>query len=268
MLDFTCLSELKNRRPLLHCISNVVSANDCANVALAVGASPMMAQAPEEMADITAAANATVLNTGTPDADRFQACRICAAEASKHRMPVVLDPVGVGASVWRLGEVEALLGIASPAILRANLGEVRALLHCESGEQGVDSFGFAERETCRRAGAALAKEYHTVALLSGAEDLVTDGTRSFAVTGGSRMTASVTGTGCMLSVLCGAFSTVAEPLDAALLASLFWKVCAARAEKASQHFGPGTFRTALIDAAGTISSETFAAEASSLCQQA
>jgi hydroxyethylthiazole kinase len=260
MPDFTCLLELKKRRPLIHCISNLVSANDCANVALAVGASPMMAQAPEEIRIITAAAAATVLNTGTPDAQRFEACRICAETAAKRGAPVVLDPVGVGASPWRLEQVNGLLHIAPPSVLRANLGEARALLGDEGGEQGVDSPAAADRETRLHDAAALAEKYHTAVLLSGAEDLVTDGERCFAVTGGSRLTASVTGTGCMLSVLCGAFAAVAEPLDAALLASVFWKLCAARAEAASGDKRLGAFHTALIDAAGALTPEQLAAE--------
>ena len=120
MLDFTRLDKVRRQRPLIHCVSNIVTANDCANLALAVGASPMMAQAPEEMEVISAVSDATVLNTGTPDAEKFRACRICAVSA---RHPVVLDPVGVGASPWRLGQVRALLDLFTPSILRVNLGK-------------------------------------------------------------------------------------------------------------------------------------------------
>ena len=136
MLDFTRLDKVRRQRPLIHCVSNIVTANDCANLALAVGASPMMAQAPEEMEAISAVSDATVLNTGTPDAEKFRACRICAVSA---RHPVVLDPVGVGASPWRLGQVRALLDLFTPSILRVNLGEARALLGSDGQEQGVDS---------------------------------------------------------------------------------------------------------------------------------
>ena len=135
MLDFTRLDKVRRQRPLIHCVSNIVTANDCANLALAVGASPMMAQAPEEMEAISAVSDATVLNTGTPDAEKFRACRICAVSA---RHPVVLDPVGVGASPWRLGQVRALLDLFTPSILRVNLGEARALLE-EWGEAGAAS---------------------------------------------------------------------------------------------------------------------------------
>ena len=95
MLDVAPLEALRRQRPLIHCVSNLVTANDCANLALAVGASPMMACAPQEMAEITAAASATVLNTGTPDEERFEVCRLCGCEAVRLGHPVVLDPVGL-----------------------------------------------------------------------------------------------------------------------------------------------------------------------------
>ena len=96
------LARIRAAHPLVHCIYNIVTANDCANLALAVGASPMMAQAPEEMEEIAALAGAVVLNTGTPDAAKFRAARLAGAAANRRGIPVVLDPVGVGASRWRL----------------------------------------------------------------------------------------------------------------------------------------------------------------------
>ena len=206
MLDFTRLDKVRRQRPLIHCVSNIVTANDCANLALAVGASPMMAQAPEEMEAISA---------GTPDAEKFRACRICAVSA---RHPVVLDPVGVGASPWRLGQVRALLDLFTPSILRVNLGEARALLGSDGQEQGVDSPLPASREARRDTAMDLARRRGTAVLLSGPEDLITDGARVWCVTGGSGRMSLVTGTGCMLSVLCGVFAAV-EP-DAAVAAAL------------------------------------------------
>ena len=117
MLDVGPLEALRRQRPLIHCVSNLVTANDCANLALAVGASPMMACAPQEMAEITAAASATVLNTGTPDEERFEVCRLCGCEAVRLGHPVVLDPVGVGASPWRLRRTQELLHLWTPSIL-------------------------------------------------------------------------------------------------------------------------------------------------------
>lgn len=260
MFDFTRLDNLKARRPLVHCVSNIVSANDCANVALAVGASPIMAQEPLEMKVITAISDTTVLNTGTPDEAKFSACRVCGKAVCAARQPLVLDPVGVGASPWRLRRVEELLRLFTPGILRVNLGEAQALLHQAMAEQGVDSPAAEPRQARLEAAVQLANRLSTVVLLSGPEDIVSNGRDTCAVTGGSAQMALVTGTGCMLSVLCGAFAAVEpDPFCAAVLASAFWKICAARAETGSA--GPGSFRAALMDAAAGLTSEELARSA-------
>lgn len=260
MPDFTRLDQVRALRPLIHCVSNQVSANDCANLVLAVGASPIMAHAPEEMADITAASDATVLNTGTPDEARFRTCLLCGREAARLGRPLVLDPVGVGASPWRLERVQGLLDSFPAAILRVNLGEARALTGAAGGEQGVDSPGPASREERLAAARALSRRRGAAVLLTGPEDLVTDGERLRRIPGGSARMASVTGTGCMLSVLCGVFAAVEpDPLEAAALASALWKACARRAEALAR--GPGSFRAALLDAAGTMTAADLAAEA-------
>ena len=259
MFDFVQLEAVRHRRPLIHCVSNIVTANDCANLALAVGASPMMAQAPEEMEAVCSIADASVLNTGTPDEEKFRACQAVIRAAEQ---PVVLDPVGVGASPWRLSRIRELLEGFSPAILRVNLGEALALLGRAGREQGVDSPLSAARAARLTAAEELARKYSTAVLLSGPEDLVSDGARAWCVTGGSDAMSRVTGTGCMLSVLCGVFAA-AEPnaAEAAVLASAFWKVCARRAESLAAGRGPGSFRAALLDAAGTLAPEALAREA-------
>ena len=260
MIGFTRLEDLRQKRPLVHCVSNIVSANDCANLALAVGASPMMAQGATEMAAITAISDATVLNTGTPDEEKYRVCLLCGQEAASRRQPIVLDPVGVGASRWRLQSIQALLHMFTPTILRVNLGEAQALLQTESREQGVDSPVPASLEERLDAARRLARQRRTVVLLSGPEDLITDGNTVWQTGGGSGLMARVTGTGCMLSALCGAFAAVEpEPLSAAVLASAFWKVCAHRAEQEAK--GPGSFRAALMDAAYALTVQDFEAEA-------
>ena len=220
--DFFLLEAVRHRRPLIHCISNLVSANDCANLALAVGASPIMAQAPEEMEAVAAVSAAAVLNTGTPEEEKFRVCLLRGQAAQKLGQPVVLDPVGVGASPWRLERVEALLESFTPALLRANLGEAQALLGEESQEKGVDSPAggtFSQRAEAAR---LLARRRGTAVLLSGPEDAVTDGESLWKISGGSPRMTQVTGTGCMLSVLCGVFAAV-EPdiLRAAVTADPF-----------------------------------------------
>lgn len=244
------LDDIRKKRPLLHCISNLVTANDCANLALAMGASPMMAEAPEEMAEIERLSDATVLNCGTPSAQKYAACLISGREAARLGKPVVLDPVGVGASAWRLENAGRLLAEFTPSILRVNYAEARALIGFAGGEQGVDSP--ANPDLAGRIGTAkaLAKRLRCTVLLTGAEDIVTDGARGWYVTGGSALMPLVTGTGCMLSVVCAAFASV-EPgtADAAAMASVFWKTCSELAQRDAGGNGPGSFRAALMDRA-------------------
>lgn len=262
MLNFTRLDDIRAQRPLIHCVCNFVTANDCANLALAVGASPIMAHAPEEMQEITAFSAATVLNTGTPDTAGLDTCLLCGRAAVEKHQPVVLDPVGVGASSWRLRRIEELLAAFTPSILRVNLSEALSLLHVNGREHGVDSLGgicTQERMKCAK---VLAARLHTVVLLSGPEDVVTDGSAALLVPGGSSRMTGITGAGCMLSVLCGAFAAV-EPdgLAAAALASVFWKTCARRAEEQAGRIGTGSFHTALLDAASTLAAPDLSQEA-------
>lgn len=251
--DFSLPEAVRRTRPLVHCVSNLVAANDCANLALAVGASPIMARAPQEMEAVAAISRAAVLNTGTPVEDTFRACLFRGQAAGRLGQPVVLDPVGVGASPWRLAWTERLLEQFTPALLRVNSGEARALLHLDSRAQGVD----AAPDPDRRGTLALrlARKLNTAVLLSGPEDFVSDGTALWKISGGSPLMTGVTGTGCMLSVLCGIFAA-AEPdiLTATVTAAAFWKACAEQAESRAGRLGPGSFRTALLDAAGTLTS--------------
>ncbi|MBM6969439.1 hydroxyethylthiazole kinase [Pseudoramibacter alactolyticus] len=236
------LKALRAARPLVHCVANTVSSESCANLLLALGASPIMAHAPEEMAAVTAAAQATVLNTGTPDAVRWSACRTC-LRAADH--PVVLDPVGVGVSPWRKTAIRQLLAIRSPAILRVNAGEAQTLLGMDSRSQGVDC---PKRLPCDQATALaqrLARLRHCVVLLTGALDAVSDGQKTCCIAGGNPLMSRITGSGDMLSCLCGAFATVTDAFTAAVTASAFWKLCAERAAATAP--APGCFRAALID---------------------
>ena len=251
--DFSLLERVRRTRPLVHCVSNIVSAGDCANLALAVGASPIMAQAPQEMGAIAAVSDAAVLNTGTPEEEKFRACLLRGQAAARLGQPVILDPVGVGASPWRLAWAERLLEGFTPALLRVNPGEAEALLHMESQAQGVDSPAALDPARQGKLALRLAQTLKTSVLISGPEDFASDGAALWRVSGGSPLMTRVTGTGCMLSVLCGVFAAV-EPdiLTAAVAAAAFWKACSRRAEALAGHRGPGSFHAALLDAAGTL----------------
>ena len=244
------LDKIRCQKPLVHCISNIVTANDCANLLLAIGASPMMAQAPEEMKEITDISSATVLNTGTPDAARFAACGICGAHANRIHRPVVLDPVGVGASNWRLENVQRLLTAFVPDLVRVNLSEAQALLGLRAQERGVDSAAVPDMEDAERCAVELARRLGCAVLLSSATDIATDGSEILRISGGSPRVTAVTGSGCMLSALCGAFLAVSDDsLHAAYAASAFWKRSSEHAEAHCADSGMGSFHMALIDAA-------------------
>lgn len=243
-------SALRQRGPMVHAVSNLVTANDCANLLLAVGARPIMAQAPQEAAEITAACAATVLNLGTPEDAKFRACALAGREANRLGHPLILDPVGVGASRYRLEETHKLLEQIHPTLLRANPAEAAALLGWTAPERGVDSL---QAHPSPDLAQALAQRLGCTVLLTGAEDLVSDGEQSFILSGGSRRLRQITGAGCMLSVLCGALSTVADPLTAAVNASWGWKCCAAGAEaQIGPEGGLGQLHTALLDQAGRL----------------
>ena len=254
MPDSDLIAAVRAKRPLVHCISNIVTANDCANILYAAGASPMMAEAREEMAEISALADAADLNLGTPSREKYAAARICLEESNRLGKPVVLDPVGVGASSWRLENAARLLSAGKPGILRVNLAEAEALLGLRRAEQGVDSPGedSALRRRARAAG-GLAGRFGCAVLLTGETDIISDGRRAAAVRGGSAFAPLVTGSGCMLSALCGAFAAVTDDMfAAALTASRYWKLCGALAERLCSARGPGAFRAALMDAAWSL----------------
>ena len=170
----------------------------------------------------------------------------------------MLDPVGVGASPWRLANIQSLLQQVQPAIVRVNAGEAAALLGLGGSEHGVDSLT-APKAPAGLA-AALAQKLGCVVLLSGTEDLIADGQQLCTVRGGSDRMRTVTGAGCMLSVLCGAFAAVqpGDAFTAAVQAARFWKACAEQAEDHAA--GAGSFRVALFDAAGNMTDEVFAGE--------
>ena len=191
------LSNVRRLRPVVHTITNYVTANDCANLLLAAGASPIMADAPEETAQIAAMADAVVLNLGTLSTSRKEAMLLAGKAASAADKPIVLDPVGVGASGFRRETAGLLLREAEPTVIRGNRSEIRALRTGETGERGVDTADLPEGdgENAR----LLAKQTGAVVLQTGETDLVTDGEQVLRVQGGSDMLCLVTGAGCMLS---------------------------------------------------------------------
>lgn len=239
---------VRDRKPVIHHLTNYVTAGDCADIALCAGASPVMADESEEVAEITAAADALVLNLGTISQLKMQAMEIAAAAAQIKDIPVILDPVGVMASRQRLDFALKLLGDGLITIVRGNYNECLALLEQKAEGRGVDSSGNAAADGLRVAKAA-AEKYGCVFAVTGVTDYVSNGKQALVLTGGHELLTRITGAGCMTTTLCACCAAVTkEPLIAAALGI----VIMGQAAELSAGFmeikdGPGMFKTRLFD---------------------
>lgn len=235
-------------RPLIHCITNIVTVNDCANILLAMGASPTMAHHPEEVAEVAANCGALVLNMGATEC--LDAMEIAGMAAKKAGKAVVLDPVGASGSEFRRKQTLHLIETVKPDCIRGNISELKALAKDAIVCRGVD----AEQEV--GAENAFLTEYANktgaVLIASGAVDYVAVPSEKrilYGVFGGSTMMTKVTGTGCMQSALLGAFLASEVSTEALLACLQIMKLCAKRAEEKTMATEGGTmqFRLNFID---------------------
>jgi len=242
----TTLRELRERKPLVHQITNYVVMNETANATLAIGALPVMAHAPEEVEEMVGLASALVINIGTLSEHWIEAMLIAGRAATERGIPVVLDPVGAGATAYRTETARRILDQVRVTVLRGNAGEVATLVGAEAEVRGVESIasGLEPTELAREAG----RQLGLVASVTGPVDHVSDGERTLAVANGHPLLASVTGTGCISSALTGCFLAAkpGEPLEAAAEALAAFGVAAEDA--AAGAGGPGTFHARLYDA--------------------
>jgi hydroxyethylthiazole kinase len=238
------LCEVREQRPLVQCLTNIVVAQFTANALLAVGASPAMVENAKESAEFTAVASAVLINLGTLPAEREVAMRAAATAAHDHGRPWVFDPVAVGVLGPRTVFAGELLDL-HPSVVRANASEVMSLAGSEFGGRGVDSL--AQSDEALGSATVLARARSCVVAVSGLVDYVTDGINVIEVPGGSALLTRITGTGCALGALVAAFVAVDDDvLFAAAAASAVFKAageCAARNDP-----GTGTFGVALMDA--------------------
>ncbi len=239
------LARLREQRPLVHQITNYVVMNETANATLALGALPVMAHAPEEVAEMAALAGAVVLNIGTLSSRWIDAMLLAGRSANEHGVPVVLDPVGVGATQYRTETARRILDEVDVAVLRGNAGEVATLAGIAAEMRGVESIG-AGADPAELARIA-ARSLGVVASVTGPVDHVSDGEQIVAIANGHPLLASVTGTGCMSSAVTGCFLAVeGSPLDAAVAALVAFGV--AGEDAAQDAKGPGSFHVNLYDA--------------------
>lgn len=238
------LDTVRQKAPLVHNITNFVVMNLTANALLAAGASPIMAHAPEEMNEMASIAGAVVLNIGTLTNPWVDSMISAAKVARDLDTPVVLDPVGVGASELRTNSAWKIIKEAGITILRGNASEVLALRQVDAVTKGVDSVhGVNEAE---EVAVELAKELGIVVAITGAEDLVTDGERIVAIANGHPMLTKVTGTGCTCSAITGAFAACSpDPFLGTVAALSYFGMAGEFAYNKSQ--SPGSYAVAMMD---------------------
>jgi hydroxyethylthiazole kinase len=248
------LERIRGAKPLIHQITNYVVMNETANATLALGALPVMAHAPEEVEEMVAIAGALVLNIGTLSSHWVDAMLAAGRAANARGIPVVLDPVGAGATTYRTETAKRILDEVRVTVLRGNAGEIATLAGVDAEVRGVESIGAAAAasDVARRAGHALG----VVAAVTGAVDHVSDGTQTIAIENGHSLLATITGTGCMSSALTGCFLAVNRdrPLEAAAEALVAFGVAGEDAARVAH--GPGSFHVALYDSLAALDPAT------------
>lgn len=238
------IQSIHSTKPIVHCITNYVVTNFTANGLLAVGASPIMADEIQEMHDIVQISNGLLINIGTLNTRTVDAMILAGQAANKKGVPVVLDPVGVGASKYRKQTVEQLLQHVQFTAIRCNAGELAALAEIKVTSRGVDAgeVSFEIEEAAKQ----VATRYKTIVAVSGVEDLITDGTTVHIINGGHAWMEQITGAGCLLSALTAA--SIASHTDALQSVITIHKDYKQVAETAHHHSnGIGDFQMHILN---------------------
>lgn len=254
MTDFVAngVDGIRQQAPLVHNVTNLVAMTLSANVLIAAGASPIMSAAPEEAGALAAMSGALVVNIGTLTRDWIEGAHAAVEGAVEAGRPWILDPVGVGVTSFRRETTQALLA-RRPRIIRGNASEIMALAGAGAGGKGVDSTAGSEAagESARRLAAATG----AIVAVTGAVDLVTDGSRALTVANGHELLTRTTASGCALTALIGAWAAVlADPLEATAGALVAYGVAAELG--AARAAGCGSFVPALLDALGALDGAT------------
>ncbi|OCG04916.1 hydroxyethylthiazole kinase [Gilliamella apis] len=237
------IEQVKQQRPLVHCITNDVVQNFTANVLLAIGASPAMVVAKQEVEDFVTIASSLLINIGTIDEHSANSMLLAAAKAEQTQTPWVLDPVAVGAALKYRTEVAKQLLTFRPSVIRGNASEILALSGQQSSSKGPD--GLDSTDSALNAAILLAQKYQTIVAITGEIDYVTDGEQIYSIVGGDIALTRVTGTGCSLSAMVAAFIAASEDHLTATASACFMMKKAG--QLASKQQGLGSFAIAVID---------------------
>jgi len=238
------LMRIKQEKPLVLNITNEVTMDFVANGLLSLGASPIMSKAEQEIEDLLKLSKTVVINLGTLDEKFISLCHLTCRIANQLNKPIVLDPVGAGASHYRTATCLSLIKDHRIAIIRGNASEIMALAGSTGLTKGVDSS--AQSQEALESAKLLSRRYQGAVVVSGETDLIVDQDREELLKHGSVLMPSITGTGCLLSAVVAAFHAIeADRFQAAVTAALFYSLCGEKAESLAQ--GPGTFRLHFLD---------------------
>ncbi|HUS75960.1 MAG TPA: hydroxyethylthiazole kinase [Methanothrix sp.] len=248
-----CLERVRREKPLVHHLTNWVTIYDCANIVKVFGASPVMAHAKEEVADMAGIASALVLNIGTLTSDFVDAMILAGKSANRKGIPVVLDVCGAGATKFRDDKCFEILDNVQVSIIKGNSSEIARMAGESVQTKGVDA-SIVEKNLQELA-RALAEKRKCAVVITGKEDIVADEKRAVLVKNGHPMMANIVGTGCMATSVIGTFAAVEKDCVAASVAGLVcYEVAAEIAARQAQ--GPGSFKEKLFDAVYNLEAET------------
>lgn len=242
--------QIKREKPLIHSITNPISIHDCANVILAAGGRPIMAEHPKEAAQITGTAKALMLNLGNITDVRMESMEISRCAAKEKGIPVVLDLVGVSCSDLRYEYAKTLLSKGGITILKGNISELLAIAGQPSHSIGIDAgredaLSGENLSECRSIFEKLSGKTGALVLASGENDLIIGPDGAYLASNGVEMLSGITGTGCMLGALCAAYLSAGSPLSAALLSVSMMGIAGELAAEKSRY--PGTFQIELLN---------------------
>lgn len=255
------LENIRSKKPLCHHLTNYVTVNDCANITLAIGASPIMADDIGEVEEITSISSSLVINIGTLNQRTIESMIAAGKKANALGIPVVFDPVGAGASALRNRTTERILNEVKISVLRGNLSEIRFCAGLGADTKGVDASESDLKsgiEFIKEVAVNTAKKYGCVAAITGVTDVISDGSRTVTIENGTKLLSNVTGTGCMCTSLIGSFCGACEDkLIAAAGGVLSMSLAGEIAADTAEEKGFGCFHAAVIDAIGRMTPGTY-----------
>ncbi|MEH7417602.1 hydroxyethylthiazole kinase [Neobacillus drentensis] len=258
---YETVKKVREVSPLVHNITNVVVTNFTANGLLALGASPVMAYAKEEVADMARIASSLVLNIGTLNAENVASMIIAGKAANEQGVPVIFDPVGAGATPYRTETAHNIIREVKVSVIRGNAAEISNVIGENWEIKGVD----AGEGTGNKVELAIkaAQTTGSVVAITGKEDIISDGETTYVLSGGHPILTKVTGTGCLLTSVIGAFTGVEKDLlQAAAAAMAYYGVAAEKAAKKTAEAGPGSFQIEFLNQLALVTEEDITANVS------